>query len=70
MHYVVNIFGIKEGFMAQIITTQNCKRRTIRLSSNDVISIIKEYQQRMKGADCSNVLDVLGNNVFYLPEDL
>lgn len=56
--------------MAQIITTQNCKRRTIRLSSNDVISIIKEYQQRMKGADSSNVLDVLGNNVFYLPEDL
>ncbi len=56
--------------MAQIITTQNCKRRTIRLSSNDVISIIKEYQQRMKGFDSSNAAEILSNNVFYLPEDL
>lgn len=56
--------------MAKIITTQNCKRRTIRLSSEDVISIVREYQQMMRGADSESAKDVLANNVFYLPEDI
>lgn len=56
--------------MAKIITTQNCKRRTIRLSSDDIISIVQEYQQIMKGSDGECVKDVLANKVFYLPEDV
>lgn len=56
--------------MAKIITTQNCKRRTIRLSSDDVISIVREYQQMMKGANVETAKEVLGNKVFYLPEDI
>ncbi len=56
--------------MAKIISTKNCKRRTIRLSSKDVVSIVKEYQQLMKGNYLSNSLDILGDKVFYLPEDV
>ena len=56
--------------MAQIITTQNCKRRTIRLSSDDIIAVVREYQQMMRGADADSAKDVLANNVFYLPEDI
>ena len=56
--------------MAKIITTQNCKRRTIRLSSDDVISIVREYQQMMKGHSSDIAKDILGNKVFYIPEEI
>ena len=56
--------------MAKVISTKNCKRRTIRLSSNDIVSIVKEYQQLMKGKYTSNPMDVLGDKVFYLPEEV
>lgn len=56
--------------MAKIITSQDTKRRTIRLTSADIISIVREYQQVMKGAYSENARDILANTVFYLPEDI
>ena len=56
--------------MAKIITEKDCLRRTIRLSCDDVISIVREYQQLMKGCECDNAREVLENKVFYLPEDI
>lgn len=56
--------------MAKIITTQNCKRRTIRLSSDDIISIVQEYQQVMRGSESELAKEVLSNKVFYIPEEV
>lgn len=57
--------------MAKIITTKNTKRRTIRLSTDDIISIVQNYQQTTKGyVDIGNIRELLSNTVFYLPEEM
>lgn len=57
--------------MAKIITTQNTKRRTIRLSTDDIVSVVQNYQQTIKGyTDIGNIREILGNTVFYLPEEV
>ena len=68
LSYIEIIKG--EVFMAKIITEKDCLRRTIRLSCDDVISIVREYQQLMKGCEFDNAREVLENKVFYLPEDI
>ena len=56
--------------MARIIESQNSIRRTIRLSSNDIISIVQEYQQLVKNfRHIEDIRDILENQVLYLPED-
>ena len=57
--------------MAKIITTKNTKRRTIRLSTDDIISVVQNYQQITKRyVDIGNIRDILSNTVFYLPEEM
>lgn len=56
--------------MAKIIDTVGIKRRTIRLSTNDIISIIREYQQLTKGLRYSDdIYDILSDNIIYIPEE-
>lgn len=55
--------------MATIIESTNNERRTIRLTTDDIISIVQEYQQLTKGFRyLENVRDILENRVLYLPE--
>ena len=55
--------------MARIIESQTGSRRTIKLSTDDVISIVQEYQQLThKFRYLKDVRDILENKVIYLPE--
>jgi hypothetical protein len=56
--------------MAKILEYKNAKRRTIRLSTEDIISIVQEYQQVTKGVRyLEDIHDRLENRVFYIPEE-
>ena len=56
--------------MAVII--ENFKgRRTIRLNINDIINIVREYQNITAGSYTYNeIRDKLGKTELYLPEDI
>lgn len=54
--------------MAKIIEG---KRRLIRLSAQDVISIVRQYQQLTYRSCCyEHTREILKKNPFYLPEDV
>lgn len=56
--------------MARIIEN-NSKRRIIRLSTDDVISIIQQYQIITRGhSEAPVVRDLIKNAGFYIPEDI
>ena len=58
----------KEEVMSKII---NGKRKIIRLSTEDVISIVREYQQLTRNCCCiEHIREVLSKNCLYIPEDL
>ena len=67
--YIAVIYTVREEkIMATIIET-SCERRTIRLTTDDIISIVQEYQQLTKGYRyLESVRDILENKVLYLPE--
>ena len=53
--------------MARIIESE---RRIIKLSVEDVLSIVREYQNCTKGACCyDHVREILAKQNFYIPED-
>lgn len=55
--------------MARIIETTTKGRRTIKLSTDDILSIVQEYQQLTKGLKyLENVRDILENKIIYIPE--
>jgi len=55
--------------MARIIETNEGSKRTIQLSTDDVIAIVQEYQQvTNKFRYLKDIRDILENRVFYLPE--
>lgn len=57
--------------MARIIETEECKRRIIRLSTEDVLSVVREYQNCVKvRSSYSKTVDLLGDIVIYVPEDV
>lgn len=57
--------------MARIIETENGKRRIIKMSSNDIISIVKEYQKIVpRGIEYNEVINYLEDAVIYIPEDI
>ena len=61
---------LKGGYMAKITDTESGKRRTIRLSTDDIISIVREYQQLTKGLRyAEDIYDTLSNNIIYIPEE-
>lgn len=55
--------------MARIIESSKNSRRIIQLSTEDIISIIQEYQQ-LRGSlrHLKEIRDVLENKVIYVPE--
>ena len=56
--------------MARIIESSVNSRRMIKLSTNDIISIVQEYQQIAKGAKyIDNIRTLLEDRVIFLPED-
>lgn len=56
--------------MAQIISN-NSKRRIVKLSVDDILSVVRIYQMRCKNIDdYLNVRKILANEQIYIPEDL
>ncbi len=57
--------------MARIIESENCIRRMIKLSTDDILSVVREYQRYIsKKPDYIQIRDVLENTVIYIPEDV
>lgn len=57
--------------MARIIENINGGRRTIRLSTSDIISIVQEYQQLVyNNRTYSDVQSILNDNVICIPEEI
>ena len=56
--------------MAKIIEN-NLGRRTILLNTNDIVNIVREYQNVCVGKfSCQEVRNILDKLEFYLPEDM
>lgn len=56
--------------MARILDNVN-GRRNIILTTDDVISLVKEYQTITKGASSyDEIRKLLNNNKLYLPEEI
>lgn len=57
--------------MARIIENENGKRRIIKMSSDDVISIVKEYQRHVKiRSSYDEIRSQLEDCVIFVPEDV
>jgi len=53
--------------MAKIIES---KRKIIKLSTDDVLNIVREYQQLTRNSCCyEHTREILAKNSFYIPED-
>lgn len=57
--------------MARIIENESGKRRLIRMSTDDVISVVREYQRVVKIRSSSEeVRNQLEDCVIFIPEDV
>ena len=57
--------------MARIIESTNGARRMIKLSANDIISIVQDYQRIVpRFSEFNDIQDILSDTVIYIPEDL
>lgn len=57
--------------MARIIENEGGKRRLIRMSTDDVISVVREYQRVVKIRSSSEeVRNQLEDCVIFIPEDV
>ena len=55
--------------MARII--ESGERRIIKMSTNDILSIVRDYQRIVPGgAHTEEVVDCLNDTVIYIPEDI
>ena len=57
--------------MARIIENENGVRRIIKMSTEDVLAVIREYQRivpRFSNIDIAR--DCLSDTVIYIPEDV
>lgn len=58
----------KEFIMAEIIENE---RRIIRLSVDDVLNVVREYQKLTQNSCCyEHTREILQKNKMYLPEDI
>ena len=56
--------------MARIINSSTGKRQTVQLTTDDIISIVQEYQQLTKGLKyADDIRDILENKVIYIPAE-
>lgn len=54
--------------MARIIENE---RRIIKMSVDDILNIVRQYQQICKGSCCyEHTRELLSKTDFYIPEDL
>jgi len=66
---VYNFCKKEEKIMARILESINTKKRTVKLSTDDIISIVQEYQQLTKGLRyLEDVRDILSDKVIFIPE--
>lgn len=57
--------------MARIIESSNGGRRIIKMSTDDIISVIKDYQRIVpRFCNESEVRNILSDTVIYVPEDV
>mgnify|MGYP000564037716 FL=1 len=57
--------------MARIIENINGGRRTIKLSTSDIISIVQEYQQLVStNRNYADIRSILDDNVIFIPEEI
>lgn len=57
--------------MAKIIENFEGKRRLVKLSTDDVLSIIREYQNSTKGCYSSQeIRSALADRIFFVPEEI
>lgn len=57
--------------MARIIETELGARRLIKMSTDDVISIVKDYQRLVpRFSTIEEARDYLSDAVIYIPEDI
>lgn len=57
--------------MARIIENLSGGRRIIKLSTDDIISVVQEYQQLVgKRREFVDVHSILDDNVIFIPEDI
>lgn len=57
--------------MARIIETQTNSRRLIKMSVDDIISIVKDYQRIVpRNSNIEDIRDYLSDTVIYIPEEV
>lgn len=57
--------------MARIIETQNGLRRLIKMSADDVISVVSDYQRIVpRGSSSDTARSYLEDTVIFIPEDI
>ena len=57
--------------MARIIENFTNKRRIIKLSTNDILSVVRDYQRIVpRGINSEMVREYLDDTVIYLPEEV
>ena len=57
--------------MAKIIETAKSKRRIIRMSTDDVLSIVQDYQRIVPRFSTEQTArNYLSDTVIYIPEDI
>ena len=57
--------------MARIIETQTGTRRIIKMSTDDIISIVKDYQRIVpRFSTEKEARDFLSDRIIYIPEDV
>ena len=57
--------------MARIIENNSGIRRIIKLSTSDILSVVREYQQiTHKYSHIAEVKNILDDIVIYIPEDV
>ncbi len=56
--------------MARIIESSTNGRRIIKMSVDDILSVVREYQRIVpRFADSENIRDFLSDTVIFIPED-
>ena len=57
--------------MARIIETQTKSRRIIKMSTDDIISVVKDYQRIVPRFSTEReAREILSDNVIFIPEDV
>ncbi len=57
--------------MARIIETENGSRRIIKMSTEDVISVVKDYQRIVpRFSTTDDARSYLEDTVIFIPEDI